>query len=72
MNHLVKFAGHDPWDSVRPSSAGARAYDLFAQFGYDTMQVAKRMNITEAKAERLITIERSRRESLPNPYVREA
>lgn len=65
---LVPFAGQDPWDSVRPSSAGQRAYDLFTEFGYDTMQVAKRMNISEAKAERLITIERCRRSGLPNPY----
>lgn len=60
---MIPFAGHDPnEDSLtaryNPEKGAVFAYDLF-QLGWDTMRIAKRLNITEAKALKLINIERS-------------
>lgn len=65
---MIPYAGQDTWDSKPRSAAGERAYALFSEFGYDTVEVARRMNISEARAHNLITIERSRHHGLPNPY----
>lgn len=67
---MIPYAGYDPMedDSSRKFAKGVSAYELF-QLGYDTLRIAKRLGITEAKALKLINIERSAILHKRNPYV---
>lgn len=70
---MIPFAGKDPWERPlwgephRPRPRSAIAYERF-ELGWDTMMIAQHMNITEAKALKLINIERSKLLSKPSPY----
>lgn len=65
---MIPFAGYDPTEHARPRKGAEKAHRLFKAFGWDTMEIARHLDITEAKALRLVTIERSRVDGLPNPY----
>ena len=69
---MIPFAGKDPfehnlWGPRHRRTQGAIAYERF-DLGWDTMMIAQHMNIPEAKALKLITIERSKLLSKPSPY----
>jgi len=55
-----------PWEEVHRIRA-AFAYSKF-KGGWDTKDIALRMNITEAKAHKLVTLGRCYARSLANPY----
>jgi len=69
---VIPYAGKDPWEkqiggAFVARSKSAIAYERF-ELGWDTLKIAKFMEITEAKALQYITIERSKLLGLPNPY----
>lgn len=69
---MIPFAGHDPNEislTARhvPAKGGAFAYELF-QLGWDTMRIANRLGISEAKALKLVNEERSAMLHLDSPY----
>lgn len=65
---MIPFAGYDPTENVRRPPLAQAAYGLFKNLGLDTKEIADRLNISEAKALRLISTERSLLNGLPNPY----
>jgi len=69
---MIPYAGKDPWERQLWAEPVRRlrsaiAYERF-ELGWDTMMIAQHMNITEAKALKLINIERSKLLSKPSPY----
>lgn len=75
MAPLVKYAGKSGqgWRKPTPKNAvrnrlAARADNLFHIGRKDTLEIAREMNITEAKADRLVTIGRCLRLGLPIPF----
>lgn len=63
---LIRYAGDDqpPRNRTRLSAAS-----MFLM-GYDTLQIEKHLEITEAQALKRISLERSKRLGLPSPYVK--
>ncbi len=64
---MIPFAGYEPTDKLRQFGKQATAYELF-QLGLDTARIAQRLGITEAKALKLVTLERSAILHKPSPY----
>lgn len=64
---MIPFAGHDPTEDLRQFTAAIEAYELF-QSGLDTYDIAKRLRISEAKALKLVNLERSAIIHKPSPY----
>ena len=64
---MIPFAGYDPTERPR-YYLGPAAYGLFKNLGLDTKEIASRLRITEARALRLINIERSLLNGLADPY----
>jgi hypothetical protein len=77
MKELISFAGKPRYytTSWRPSapkpreSRQVRAYEHFL-LGRDTAAIAEMMGALEATVLRWISVERSKRRGLPNPYER--
>ena len=70
---MIPYAGKDPWERqlwaapVAPRPRSAIAYERF-DLGWDTALIAQHMGISEAKALKLVTIERSKLLAKPEPY----
>lgn len=66
---LVPFVGHDAVDQPfdRHAARRAQAYSRFKS-GADTLQIARAFRVREATILKWISIERSRRLGLPDPY----
>lgn len=64
---MIPYAGKDPTDHLRKYGKQATAYELF-QLGLDTARIAERLDITEAKALKLVNLERSAILHKPSPY----
>ena len=62
---LVQFAG----DDQKPRRLKPSAYSLF-QLGHDTVEIAKRLGITEAAASRQLHEQRSAELGFPVEYER--
>lgn len=68
---MIPYAGYDPNEGRRGVTKGVTAYELFG-LGYDTMRIAKRLGISEAKALKLVNEERSAVLHKRNPYAGES
>ncbi len=64
---MIPFAGYDPTENLRQFTAAQEAYELFSQ-GLDTYDISKRMGISEAKALKLVNLERSAVIHKSSPY----
>ena len=70
---MIPYAGKDPWERqlwsppLRRRPQSAIAYERF-ELGWDTSAIAQHMKITEVRALKLVSIERSKLLSKPSPY----
>lgn len=60
---LIAYAGQ----TERPKPRGLSAYSMF-RFGYNTLEIANHLGVTEAEALRRINRSRSKKLGLPDPY----
>lgn len=64
---MIPFAGYDPTEDRRQFSAATEAFELFRD-GMDTFDIARRLRISEARALKLVNLERSAIIHKPVPY----
>ncbi len=69
MAQLIAFVGHDPTENEYRPRHGHRqaAYNRFCK-GKDTLTIAEEMGQMERTILKWISVERSRRLGLPDPY----
>ena len=65
---MIPYAGYDPTEDAPSSSKATLAYEMFVELGMDTLQIAQRMAIPEAKVLKFVNEIRSAVLHKKNPY----